>query len=374
MQPKKYITPIKYREKAFGRERCENYTKEIMHNEPYFPKPLEYEDIDKAVLEFVDTKIDIEFDGKKIPTFTWYSNQRFNEYSQSWQHTDENGNLLLNFKTVSRDNNPEIGNNQGGLWNIPGDRYYTLRIRNVMDDNGTEHYEIYSMKQPFAVDLMYRINFITDKFAMLNVFNQKINKLFSARQCYIRPNDHFIPMVIDSVNDESTYSVDERKFFMQSFVIKVMAYIINKDDFKVEKKPKRIMLFGNGDTNKSKPKIDIIEYDDVYENKSLELSIDFEEYHDKVEFTIDTDMVIETIEKTNIRKIRLSVNDTPYYIDKGFKVKNGDNIKIRISHFDVNQKSSLKFIGYDPSTVYDKINTPENANDEPVKSEEIIVE
>ena len=47
MQPKKYITPIKYREKAFGRERRENYTKEIMHNEPYFPKPLEYEDIDK---------------------------------------------------------------------------------------------------------------------------------------------------------------------------------------------------------------------------------------------------------------------------------------------------------------------------------------
>ena len=53
MQPKKYITPIKYREKAFGLERRENYTKEIMHNEPYFPKPLEYEDIDKAVLEFV---------------------------------------------------------------------------------------------------------------------------------------------------------------------------------------------------------------------------------------------------------------------------------------------------------------------------------
>ena len=76
-------------------------------------------------------------------------------------YSDENGNLLLNFKTVSRDNNPETGDNQGGLWNIPGDRYYTLSIRNVMDDNGTEHYEIYSMKQPFAVDLMYRINFIT---------------------------------------------------------------------------------------------------------------------------------------------------------------------------------------------------------------------
>ena len=374
MSPKKYITPIKYKEKSYGRERRENYAKEIMRNEPYFPKPLEYEDIDKAVLEFVDKEIDIEFNGQKVPTFTWYSNQRFNEYSQSWRHTDENGNLLLNFKTVSRDNNPEPGNNQGGLWNIPGDRYYTLRIRNVLDDNGTEHYEIYSMKQPFSVDLMYRIAFITDKFAMLNVFNQKINKLFKARQYYIRPNGHFIPMVIDSINDESTYSVDERKFFLQSFVIKVMAYIINKDDFKVEKKPRRVMLFGEGDINKSKPKVDITEYDDVYENKHLELAIDFEAYHDKVEFTIDTDMVIENIEKVNIRKIRLSVNNTPYYIDKGFKVKNGDNIKIRIKHFDDNDKSSLKFIGYDPIAVYDKTDVPENVSDEPIKSEDITVE
>lgn len=374
MSPKKYITPIKYKEKAYGRERRENYAKEIMRDEPYFPKPLEYEDIDKAVLEFVDKEIDIEFNGQKVPTFTWYSNQRFNEYSQSWRHTDENGNLLLNFKTVSRDNNPEPGDNQGGLWNIPGDRYYTLRIRNVLDDNGIEHYEIYSMKQPFSVDLMYRIAFITDKFSMLNIFNQKINKLFRARQYYIRPNGHFIPMVIDSINDESTYSVDERKFFLQSFVIKVMAYIINKDDFKVEKKPRRVMLFGEGDINKSKPKVDITEYDDVYENKHLELSIDFEAYHDKVEFAIDTDMVIENIEKVNIRKIRLSVNNTPYYIDKGFKVKNGDNIKIRIKHFDDNDKSSLKFIGYDPNVVYNKTDVPENVSDEPVKSEEIIVE
>lgn len=373
-QPKKYINKIKFKDRTYGYEQRLNYGKHIMRKEPYFPKPLTYEDIDNAVFEFVDKSIDIEYDGIKIPTFTLYSNQRFSEYSQTWEHTDENGNLLLNFKTVSRDNNPNLGDNQGGLWNIPGDRYYTLRIRTVMDDNGTESYEIYSMKQPFCIDLMYRFNIVTDKYNVINLFNEKINKLFSARQCYIRPNGHYIPMVIDSVNDESNYSIDERKFFMQSFVIKVMAYIINKEDFKVEKKPKRVMLYGEGDTFRPKPLINIEEYEDVYENKSLEVSIDFKEYHDKATFTIDTDMVITEIEKNNIRQVRLFVNDTPYYIDKGFKVKNGDEIKIKIRQIDENQSSSIKFIGYDPSNVYRKDYTPENASDEATKFEEIKID
>lgn len=374
MQPKKYLNILKHTRKAFGDERRINYIKEIMRDEPYFPKPLTYEDIDKAFFNFVDEQIEMTYNGIKVPTFTLYSNQRFSEYSQTWKHVDENGNLLLNFKTVSRDNNPDPGENQGGLWNIPGDRYYTMRIRTVLDDNGTESYEIYSMKQPFCVNLMYRINFVTDKFSMLNEFNQKLNKLFSARQCYIRPNEHFIPMVIDSINDESVYSLDERKFFMQSFVVKVMAYIINEDDFKVEKKPKRFMLFMEGDTFRPKPKVDIEEYDDVYENKALSLSVEFQEYHDKVEFDIDTDMVITEMSKENIRKIRLFVNDTPIFIDKGFKISNGDNIKIKIRPIDESQKSSIRFVGYDPSSVYHKDYTPEDASDIETKFEDIVIE
>lgn len=68
---------------------------------------------------------------------------------------------------------------------------HTLLIRDVLEDNGEEVYEIYSMGQPFAVNLTYRISIITDLFENINAFNQKINDLFKARQCYIRPNGHF---------------------------------------------------------------------------------------------------------------------------------------------------------------------------------------
>ena len=42
-----------------------------------------------------------------------------NEYAQTWQHLDETGNLLLNFKTINRENNPKQGQNQGNNFNIP---------------------------------------------------------------------------------------------------------------------------------------------------------------------------------------------------------------------------------------------------------------
>lgn len=105
-------------------------------------------------------------------------------------------------------------------------RRYTILQRTVLDDNGTESYEKYSMKQPYTVDLAYRINFVTNVFENINTFNQKVNYLFKARQCYIRPNGHYIPMVIDEINDESTYSIEDRKFYVQSISVKVMAYII----------------------------------------------------------------------------------------------------------------------------------------------------
>ena len=373
-QPKRNFTPIKFKDKAYGTERRRNFAKEILHKETELPKPLNYEDIDAAFEAFANEMV-AKFNDEIFPVFTLYSNQRFSEYSQTWEHDDEDGNPIQNFITVNRDSNPKPGSNQGELWNIPGDRYYTMLIKDVLDDNGTESYEIYSMKQPYAVDLTYRINFMTVTYEKINKFNNRINELFKARQCYIRPNGHFIPMVVEEVNDETTYSIDDRKFFLQSIGIKVSAYIINKSDFKVERKPKRIMMFMEGDTKRPSPTVDIDEYENnSLEYRSIDLTIGLESYHDKVEFEIDTDMNVTSIEKTNIRNLRVFVNDTLYYVDKGFKLKNGDNIKIKVRKCDVSAKSQIILRGYNPNEVYDSDNVPEKVSDESVKHEDIIIE
>ena len=371
-QPKKNMTKVNRAQKIYGNMVKKSYQKTILEKAPVFPKPLEYDDIDKAVFDFVDKQIDIVIDGELIPTYTLYSNQRFSEYTQMWEHSDEFGNLYLNFKTVNRDKNPSFGGNQGELWNIPGQRKYTLLQREVLEDNGTESYEIHTMKQPYAVDLTYTINFITTTVDNLNQFNQKINKLFAARQCYIRPNGHFIPMVIDEISDETTYSISDRKFYAQAVTIKLMAYIIEKDDFEVKKYPKRTNLSLNGDKyKKNQPCVEIEEIINPLKNKTLNVNITFQPYHNKLEFEFDTDMNIEKIYTENVRNFRIMVNDTLYYTEKGFKLHNEDNVRIQIKPIEGEQESFMQFIGYEPNEFYNPNETPEKVYDEKITHENI---
>lgn len=371
-QPKKNITKVNRTQKIYGNTVRKSYQKIILEKAPVFPKPLEYDDIDKAVFDFVDKEIDIVIDGALIPTYTLYSNQRFSEYTQMWEHSDEFGNLYLNFKTVNRDKNPSFGKNQGELWNIPGQRKYTLLQREVLEDNGTESYEIYTMKQPYAVDLSYTINFVTTTVDYLNQFNQKINKLFAARQYYIRPNGHFIPMVIDEISDETAYSISDRKFYVQSVTINLMAYIIENNDFEVKKYPKRTNLSLNGNQyQKNKPCVEIEEIDNPIKNKTLNVNIKFPTYHNKIEFEFDTDMNVEKVYTENVRSIRIMVNDILYYTEKGFKLHNEDSVRIQINPIEEEQECFVQFIGYDPNEFYNSNVTPEKVYDEKITHENI---
>lgn len=374
-QPKKNFTTVKLKQKETnGNIIHKSYAQDIVHKAPIYPKPLEYEDIDSAFKYFVENDLGLTVNGRDVPTFTLYGNQRFSEYSQTWKHCDEEGNLILNFKTINRETAPQGGENQGGLWNIPGERYYTLLQRSVLEDNGAESVEVYSMKQPYAVTLVYRVSFITDLFENLVAFNEMINDIFKSRQFYIRPNNHYIPLTLESISDESKYSVSDYRFYTQTATIKALGYIIHEEDIKVEKFPKRINIGFVGDKKKHNVSIDIEEDEDVFENQTIKLSIKFEKWHDKVEFEMDTDMNINEIEKTNIRNLRVFVNDTPIFYDGGFKVKCGDRIRIKINQFDIRDEAELIFNGINPNYIFKKDYTPENVSEEPVKYQDIEIE
>lgn len=377
IQPKKNLTFVNLRQKETnGNIVRKSYAQDIVDKAPIIPKPLEYVDVDNAVKAFVENELGLTINGKDIPTFTLFSNQRFSEYSQTWNHSDEEGNLILNFKTINRTTNPQGGENQGSFWNIPGNRYYTLLQRSVLEDNGTESIEIYSMKQPYAVTLEYRISFMTDLFENVSVFNEMVNDLFKSRQYYIRPNNHYIPLLLDNISDESKYSVSDYRFYVQTINVKALAYIIHEEDIKVEKFPKRLHLGVMNDKKKNKVKIDIEEYDDntSLSNQTIKLSMDFEAWHDKAEFEIDTDMDIHEIEKENVRNMRIFVNDMPIYYEKGFKVKNGDKIRIRITQFDIKENASLVFKGINPNIYFESDYVPEDVSQEITKHQDIEIE
>ena len=353
-QSKKNLTFTNLSNKnVYGNELRDSYSQDILKNAPIYPKPLEYVDIDNSVREFVENELGMTIYGKDVPTYNMFSNQRFSEYSQTWEHSDEEGNLILNFKTITRVNNPNGGENQGGLWNIPGERFYTIWKRDVLEDNGTESVEICSMKQPYAVNLEYHISFITDLYENITTFNEIVNDLFKSRQFYVRPNNHYLPLIITDISDESKYSVSDYRFYTQTITLKCLAYIIHEEDIKVEKFPKRVRLGIKGD-EKKKVNIDIDEEYNELSRQTIKLSVGFESWVDKTEFEIDTDFDIEKIYKENVRNLRIHVNDEPIFFEKGFKVKNGDRIRIKVSQIDIKDKALLVFEGTNPNVTYDE--------------------
>lgn len=433
IQPKPYIDKLKLRHKSFGKERRRNLSKIILDKGTPFPKPITYQDIDKSFFDWVDEKLDISYDGKKLPTYKLFSSQKISEYSETWKNLDETGNIIMNFKTVTRDNNPQHGENQGGNYNIPGHRDYTMFAVPVLQENGDDAYDLYTMKQPFAINFIYTVSLVVNKYELLNQFNEMVNYEFQSIECYISPNGHAMPMMIDSINDESEYTVDDRKFYSQTYKIKVLGYIIRKEDYNVHRVPSRFLvrfladedgtsnsktkrnnvkdlpnikvgtdgLFRKSsndlrpigckviadnviDLKKPRPKVVYSEEpidnpcknesnDDYYHNKRIEYDITLLPCESSVTFTVESNMVLDEVNADNVYDFSIYINNEFTKLDDIVNFYEGDSVKVLLTRNDLENQSSLKLIGYDPDVVIDGRLNPESELDAVPDGEKILV-
>ena len=354
---------------SVGNERRREIFHEVLDRGAYLPKTVLYEDIDASFKEWAKNSVKlISDDGVEFPTMTLFSSQRFSEYSQTWEYVDKNNNLLLNFKTVTRENNPQKGEIHGSIWNIPGDIFFTMKKNVVMDDNGSESFIVMKMKMPTAVDIVYELSVFTNKMEKINEFNTKVNKLFNARQCYIAPNGHYMPMHLEEMSDSTEYSIDDRQFYGQTAKIRVKGYLITKEDYRVEERP--IKFGANLSTwgirnHRRRASVEIEEIEDYpcnfneddnrYYYKPIVLTINFPVCITLSEFTIDSDFVVTEIKFKNIHKIRyVEVNGNVVDdFSEGYEFKENDRIKLKIRTKTSSEGSVLELYGYDPTVVYD---------------------
>ena len=318
-----YKNTINFNDEINPSERRRDISKEIIRHSDYIPKTLTYEDIDTEFKQWVEDKINIIQDGVKLPTMALYSNQRFSEYMQTWTYTDNNNNIRLNFKTVTRENNPSHGTIMGDSYNIPGERFYTFKSIPAIDENGKRYRLDYKMRQPTPVDLVYKVSVMTNRYTTLNEFNETVNQIFNAKQSYISPNGYYMSLILENISDESEYNIEDRQFFSQNFTVKIKGYIIREDDFKVEENPVASIICFEGDTTKRrKPLIELYEYDSYFtEERTFEKMIDIDvdlsfcfPYKGKIKFTIDEDIILTKLtfkEPNNIVEdtVKLYVND-----------------------------------------------------------------
>ena len=162
-------------------------------------------------------------------------------------------------------------------------------------------------------------------------------------------------MTLENISDESSYQIDDRQFYGQTFNIKVMGYIITKEDYKIEEIPlKKKITLGSIVNTKTKADIEI----DEDEN---ELVIMFPSGCSKAKFTIDCDFETENQVFNNIKTSTKTIfnNNLPTEITtNGFTVyvngnemvgskyifKENDEIVVKIKKIKEKEPSMLKFL------------------------------
>lgn len=430
IQPKPYIDKFKLRHHAYGTERRRNMSKMILEKGTMVPKPIEYSDIDQAMYKWLDEKIDLVYNGKRLPTYKLYSTQRLSEYIQTWKELDDTGNPVLNFKTVTRDNNPQKGEIQGGAYNIPGHKDFAIYYVPVLQENGTEAYDKYTMKQPFGVNFTYTLQVFSNKMEVINKMNELMLYEFNAITCYIFPKEHAMSMVLEDISDESEYTIEDRKYYSQSYKVKVRGYIIRKEDFSVERIPSRFVMSSHdsdatgianrrGKNRRDEEKVKFLEYtseevqkfkldvmksdtsctvtpidnpskgSEVYEliddttqccdqynryyNKIIKIVMTFDTCGSELTYTIDKEIILDNIETQNVNDFKLIVNGEEMDLENEITFYEGDEITVKITRDDDFSNSELTFIGYDPNSVIDIEKVDETALDEQIGEEDIIV-
>ena len=334
--------------KIIGPDIRENMYKEVTRNGTPFPTaPLSYEDIDKEFERWVKEDLEIVYEGKKLETMVMYSNQRFSEFMQNWDRSDNKKNMFLHFKTISREKNPKGGTIIDSAYNVPGDRWYTMKRIKTYDKAGRPFYVSYKIRQPYAVDLNYKVSIVTNTIEVINDFNNLINEKFKSKQCYIRPNGHYIAMEIVNIGEESENDLKGRQYMVQTYQIKVLGYIINKDDMKVFEEPvHKIVDMSCEDGAKSEYTSSIEEYNDG----SVKIETDISGNIGKVSVTPDVSFDLYDIIAEGIQSMLLFIN--------------GEQINCEIYNNRV--YSSVKYDGYGNVIGVEKILRHINEGDEVV--------
>lgn len=218
----------------------------ITKSDSYLPDSILHDDLDLGMLEYVKENFVVISDGEKIPVIEKILTiQRWGEFTNNWSFSDEDGNIKLPFISVVRKPDVQPGTNPSLQRTIP-DRH-TFHYATVPTWNGTQKgADVYKIPQPVAIDITFDVTIVCTKFRDLNRFNKIVLQKFSSRQSYTLVKGHYIPITLQSINDNTPMeTMDGRKFYMQTYTFIMMGFLIDEEEFEVKPAISRLFIMND---------------------------------------------------------------------------------------------------------------------------------
>jgi hypothetical protein len=224
-------------------ERRQDLLDQITKSDTFLPDSILHDDLDKGMLDYVSENFKVISDGKQIPIINKILTiQRWGEFSENWEFSNEDGNMELPFIVTIRKPEVQFGTNPSVQRTVP-DRHQ-FYYASVPTWNGTTMgADVYKIPQPIAVDISYEVTIVCGKFRDLNKFNKKVLQHFASRQDYTVVKGHYIPIVLDSIEDNSPIdTIDGRRFYMQNYKFTMLGFLIDSEEFEVKPAITRFFL------------------------------------------------------------------------------------------------------------------------------------
>ena len=233
-------------------ERREELLQYIKEDGTYLPKSVLHADLDRGMLDFVKTELEVVTAGKVVPMLDIIiTTQNWTQYLETWQFVDLDYNAAPPFITVVRTPEVKYGTNPSLQYTIPNRKQFYYA--SVPTWNGNEQgMDIYTIPQPVPVDINYQVKIICNRMRELNQLNKIVMQTFSSRQAYTFIKGQYVPIIMNNVSDESQLNMDSRKYYVQSYDFTMLGYLIDEEEFEVKPAIQRVTQLIELDTSTRK--------------------------------------------------------------------------------------------------------------------------
>ena len=321
-------------------ERREQLLEYIKDDGTYLPKSVLHADLDRGMLDFVKTELEVVTAGKIVPLLDIIiTTQNWSQYLETWKFVDMDYNPSPPFITVVR--NPEVkyGTNPSLQYTIPNRKQFYYA--SVPTWNGNEQgMDIYTIPQPVPVDIKYSVKIICNRMRELNQLNKVVMQTFASRQAYTFIKGQYVPIIMDNVSDDSQMNMESRKYYVQSYDFTMLGYLIDEDEFEVKPAIQRVTQLIEIDTSSRKQKRK------QYPENPNEFQMPFlfvsgnTSLTDRIDFTANMTL----LSTDNIDSFDVYINNDYYGSDlQVIEISTNDILRIDVTKNDDTQESTVLF-------------------------------
>ena len=305
----------------------------------YLPKSVLHADLDKGMLEFVSNELQTSVNGEKINLIDKILTlQRWAELGQTWKFSTKDKNVQLPFIVVVRNPEVQYGTNPALQYTIPDRKQFHYAKVPTWDGN-RKGYDIYTIPQPVPVDITYDIKIICNRMRELNQFNRVVLQKFTSRQAYTFVKGHYIPIVMNSIGDESKIDTEERRYYQQSYQFQLQGFLLDEEEFEVKPAISRSLVmygFDNSDREREPKTLG----EKVVDKVTNRIQFKGNQTSTSILYEYKTNLTVSRIK--NISSTTFSINGKT--LTEPILVNPGDNVSITITKSSVGLPATLTLL------------------------------